>query len=65
MMYNTFMDDPNMLDTLYLFQPRGPGTAWLFRMATPETLVGLTNPRTGKPYTTEIREGLGGVRSAQ
>ena len=62
-MYNTFMDDANMLDTNFLFQPRGAGTAWLFRMATPEALIGRTNPRTGKPYGREIREGLGGVRA--
>jgi hypothetical protein len=50
MMYNKFMDDTNMLDPLYLFQPRGPGTAWLFRMPTPASLIGHINPRTGKPY---------------
>lgn len=53
-----------MLDTVYLFQPRGPGTAFLFRMATPPALVGRPNPRNGgKPYRREIRESLGGVRS--
>lgn len=52
-----------MLDTLYLFQPRGPGTAWLFRMATPKGLIGRVNPRTGKPYRREIRESLNGTRS--
>jgi hypothetical protein len=61
-MYN-IMDDKNMLDTLYLFQPRGPGTAYLFRMATPPILVGRINPRTGKPYGREIRESLGGTRT--
>jgi hypothetical protein len=63
MMYIIFMADKHMLDTSYLFQPRGPGTAFLFRMATPEVLVGRTNPRTGKPYGREIREGLGGIRA--
>jgi integrase len=58
---NVMATDP-MLDTLYLFQPRGPGTAYLFRMPTPAALVGKTNPRTGKPYGREIREGLGGAR---
>ncbi len=61
MMYNAIMADNDVLDTLYLFQPRGPGTAWLFRMPTPAALVGRTNPRTGKPYGREIREGLGGI----
>jgi integrase len=60
-MYNAIMADDDMLDTLYLFQPRGPGTAWLFRMPTPAALVGRINPRTGKPYGREIREGLGGI----
>lgn len=58
MMYNTFMGDTDLLDTKFLFQPRGEGTAWLFRMATPEALIGRTNPRTGKPYGREIRESL-------
>lgn len=61
MMYNAIMADNDVLDTLYLFQPRGPGTAWLFRMPTPAALIGRTNPRTGKPYGREIREGLGGI----
>ena len=60
--YNANMaDDTDMLETLYLFQPRGRGTAWLFRMPTPGALVGKTNPRTGRPYGREIREGLGGI----
>ncbi|HEY1721059.1 MAG TPA: tyrosine-type recombinase/integrase [Magnetospirillaceae bacterium] len=50
-----------MLDTNYLFQPRGKNTAWLFRMATPAALVGQPNPRTGRPYGKEIRESLGRV----
>jgi integrase len=61
-MYNNVMATTPMLDTLYLFQPRGPGTAFLFRMPTPPVLVGKTNPRTNKPYGREIREGLGGIR---
>lgn len=61
-MYNTSMGDSDMLDTKFLFQPRGAGTAWLFRMATPALLVGRTNPRTAKPYGKEIRESLGGIR---
>lgn len=62
MMYNINMGDTDMLDTNYLFQPRGQGTAWLFRMATPAPLIGRINPRTDKPYGREIREGLKGVR---
>jgi len=42
-MYNAIMADDDVLDTLYLFQPRGPGTAWLFRMPTPAALVGRTD----------------------
>lgn len=61
-MYNAHMADNDMLDTSYLFQPRGPGTAWHFRMPTPEVLIGRTNPRTGRPYGREVREGLGGER---
>ncbi len=63
MMYNIHMDGNDMLDTTYLFQPRGPGTAWLFRMATPKGLIGRVNPRTSKPYRREIRESLNGTRS--
>lgn len=48
-----------MVDTAFLYQPRGAGTGWCFRMRTPDTLLGYTNPRTGKPYGKEIREGLG------
>jgi hypothetical protein len=56
------MAKKHMLDTKFLFQPRGPKTAYLFRMATPPILVGRVNPHTGKPYGTEIRESLGGTR---
>lgn len=51
-----------MADTQYLFQPRGHGTAWLFRMSTPSALIGTINPKTGKPFKKEIREGLGTAR---
>lgn len=47
-----------MLDTQYLFQPRGPGTGWCFRIATPPPLVGTPDPTTGKSFKTEIRRGL-------
>lgn len=64
-MYNIQMADTNMLDTTFLFQPRGPGTAYLFRMATPPVLIGRINPRTERPYGREIRERLakGGIRN--
>lgn len=52
------MADDDMLDTTFLFQPRGQGTGWCFRMATPLALIGRENPRTGRPYGGEIREGL-------
>ncbi|HLO78384.1 MAG TPA: phage integrase SAM-like domain-containing protein, partial [Magnetospirillum sp.] len=57
-LYNIAMADFDMLDTDYLFQPRGQGTGWCFRMMTPAALIGKTNPRTGRPYGREIREGL-------
>jgi hypothetical protein len=57
-MYNAAMADDDMLDTQFLFQPRGPGTGWCFRMLTPPVLIGRTNPRTGRPYGREIRMGL-------
>ena len=53
----------DMRDTQYLFQPRRPGTAWLFRMKTPEALISKKNPRTGEPYKGEIREGLDKTRN--
>lgn len=56
-MYNADMSD-EMPDTRFLIQPRGPGTAYVFRMRTPPSLVGKINPRTGKPYGREIKEGL-------
>ena len=52
-----------MISTDFLFQPRGAGTAYLFRMRTPAILVGKKNPRTGRPYGREIKESLGGTRS--
>jgi hypothetical protein len=61
-MDNVMKADSEMLDTRFLFQPRGPHTAWLFRMPTPAILVGRTNPRTGRPYGKEIRESLGGLK---
>ncbi|MEO0773394.1 MAG: tyrosine-type recombinase/integrase, partial [Pseudomonadota bacterium] len=43
----------------YLVQPRGPGKSWVFRMATPQELIGVPNPWDGKPLKKEIRKGLG------
>lgn len=40
----------------YLTRPRGKG--YSLRMATPDALVGLTNPMTGKPFGREIKLGL-------
>ena len=57
-LYNIAMADTDMLDTTFLFQPRGQGTGWCFRMITPTILLGRPNPRTGRPYGREIREGL-------
>jgi integrase len=52
------MANNEMLDTTFLFQPHGQGTGWCFRMMTPPALIGRPNPRTGRPYGREIREGL-------
>lgn len=56
--YNTDMADSDMLDTKYMTQPRGEGTVWVFRMRTPDILIGRNNPRTGRPYGKAIRESL-------
>lgn len=56
-MYNTMMDD-DVLETRFMFQPRGQGTAWFFRMVTPDALRGVSNPRTGRPYGREIKQTL-------
>ncbi|WP_170506309.1 tyrosine-type recombinase/integrase [Ruegeria arenilitoris] len=45
-----------------LEQPRGPGTAWRFRMSTPKALKGTTDPETGKPFGRNIIRSLGGVK---
>ncbi len=42
----------------YLKQPRGPGTGWALRMATPKALVGKLKPQTGKPFGLKISIGL-------
>ncbi|MGF1551545.1 MAG: hypothetical protein ACFBWO_03460 [Paracoccaceae bacterium] len=49
-----------MLSRRYLQQPRGTGTGWVFRMKTPDVLLGRPNPRLGgKPYGRMVHEGLG------
>ncbi|SDX36837.1 Phage integrase family protein [Ruegeria halocynthiae] len=45
-----------------LEQPRGPGTAWRFRMSTPKVLKGTTDPETGKTFGRNIIRSLGGVK---
>ena len=45
-------------DQRYLRQPRGPGNGYSVKMPTPSMLVGVTNPRTEKPYGKTIHEGL-------
>jgi hypothetical protein len=53
---NTQKDD----DVKYLKQPRGPGTGWVFRMPTPRSLIGATNPwDSNRIIGKEIIEGLG------
>ena len=52
-----------MLDTRFLYQPRGAGTAYLFRMRTPAVLVGQINPITERPFGSSINLSLGGTRS--
>ncbi len=55
--YNTDMGK-DVLETEFLYQPKGR-KGWCFRMRTPEALIGYTNPKTGRPYGKEIREGQG------
>lgn len=43
----------------HLKQPRGPGTAYQFRMRTPPELRGRADPETGRPFGGEIVRGLG------
>lgn len=57
-MYNIMMDD-NVLETRFMYQPRGEGTRWFFRMVTPVGLKGAINPRTGRQYGGEIKHTLG------
>ena len=59
MAYNMTMGDKDVIETRFLHQPRGPGKGWVFRMATPELLIGQPNPKSGKPFGKTIHEGLG------
>lgn len=46
----------------HIDQPRGPGTAYRFKMRTPQVLIGHTDPQTGKPFGRWIIRTLGGER---
>lgn len=43
----------------YIFQPRGPGTAYRFNMRTPAALKEMIDPSTGKKFGTFIKRSLG------
>lgn len=45
----------------HLQQPRGPGTAYRFRIKTPKALVGMIDPKTGKQFGQFIFRDLGGT----
>ncbi len=45
----------------HIIQPRGAGTAYRFKMRTPKTLKGLTDPKTEKPFKNWITRSLGGT----
>lgn len=53
------MEDDAVLETRFMFQPRGDGTRWFFRMATPDGLKGAISPHTGRKYGGEIKRTLG------
>ena len=46
----------------YLQQPRGPGTAYRFRMPTPKSLQGMIDPETNKMFGVNIIRSLKGTR---
>ena len=46
-------------DVKYLVQSYGPGKSWVFGMATPPQLAGVSNPWNGKQMAKEIKKGLG------
>jgi len=47
------------VEVRYIVQPRGPGTAYQFRIRTPSALVGMIDPETGKPFGATIKRGTG------
>lgn len=46
----------------HIIQPRGDGTAYQFKIRTPATLQGMTDPATGKSFCAFIKKNLGGKR---
>ena len=46
-------------DMDYIIQSRGAGTAYRFKMRTPKSLQGLTDPKTEKPFKNWITRSLG------
>ena len=54
-MYNIMMDD-NVLETRFMYQPRGEGTRWFFRMVTDGVFGGAQRgPKCGDPDVPEGR----------
>jgi hypothetical protein len=49
----------------HIIQPRGAGTAYRFKMRTPVALIGLTDPKTNKPFKKWITRSLGGTSHLQ
>jgi hypothetical protein len=45
----------------HIIQPRGPGTAYRFKMRTPTALIGKVDPKTEKPFKKWITRSLGGT----
>ena len=45
----------------HIIQPRGAGTAYRFKMRTPKSLQGLTDPKTEKPFKKWLTRSLGGT----
>lgn len=48
-------------DVGHIIQPRGAGTAYRFKMRTPKSLQGLTDPKTEKPFKKWLTRSLGGT----
>lgn len=49
-------------DMKHIDQPRGAGTAYRFKMKTPKSLNGMTDPKTGKIFKRWIIRNFGGER---